>query len=31
MCSDYLAMMELSVALVESLDQSEVDALTSYL
>lgn len=28
---DYLAMLELSVALVERLDQSEVDALTSYL
>lgn len=29
--NDYLAMLELSLALVERLDQSEVDALTSYL
>ena len=28
---DYLSMLELSVALVESLNQSEVDALTCYL
>ena len=29
--SDYLAMMELSIALVRRLDQNEVDALTTYL